>query len=211
MLDKVLVFDVDDTLYPYDVRRDQMEDILINKYFQHKLNIDEAKSAALIKVIRSKYHFDVDAMEKDFPFSKHDFMEQVCRVDMSFLQPNPELDLLLKKLPQRKIIFSDNIANQIIDVLNLLKIDINNFSDICDSHTMNYTFKYNSQAFEIFFSKYCLNPSDCIMFEDSIKNLDIAKKFGMTTVFISTQNDVNTDVFDYKFKDINTALKKLFF
>lgn len=29
MLDKVLVFDVDDTLYPYDVRRDQMED-----YFQ---------------------------------------------------------------------------------------------------------------------------------------------------------------------------------
>ena len=48
-----------------------------------------------------------------------------------------------------------------------------------------------------------------MIFEDSLRNIKVAKSFGMKTVYIGIQK---TDVAeaDYVFTDINTALRFLF-
>jgi putative hydrolase of the HAD superfamily len=207
--DKVLVFDVDNTLYQAGDLVDQKEDVNIKRFFAEKLNIDENGAWQIIQDIRSRYRYDVDALESEYPFSKYEFMEKGCRVDMSFLKPNLELNTLLQSIPQTKIIFTDNTANHVSDVFNAVGIDADNFVGIFDAHSMNYTFKHQNKAFEMMLEHFKVNPTNCIMFEDNITNLQMAKNFEMTTVLINPTIIEKPQFVDYMFTDITSALKYL--
>ena len=207
--DKVLIFDVDNTLYQAGDLVDQKEDIYIKRFFADKLNIDEDRAWHIIQDIRSRYRYDVDALESEYPFSKCEFMEKCCRVDMSFLEPNLELNNLLHSIPQTKIIFTDNTANHVDDVFNAVGIDANNFIGIFDAHSMNYTFKHQNKAFEMMLEHFKVNPVNCVMFEDNISNLQMAKNFEMTTVLVNPKITEKPQFVDYMFADITSALKYL--
>ena len=73
---------------------------------------------------------------------------------------------------------------------------------------MRYTFKHNLKSFEMLMNKLKLDPQNCILFEDNPDNLNMAKKFKMTTVLITQDNSPNN--FDYTYPDIKTALKNMF-
>lgn len=209
--DKVLIFDVDNTLYQAGDLVDRMEDVIIKKFFAIKLSVNENEAWQIIQDIRSRYHYDVDALEGEYPFSKYEFMETACRVDMSFLKPNYELNSFLHMLPQTKIIFTDNTVNHAKDVFNAIGVDENVFDDIFDAHAMKYTFKRKKEAFNMMLDRFKLKATSCIMFEDSITNLKMASNFGMTTVLISPDAAKIDENFNFKFKDINTALAQMFF
>ena len=92
----------------------------------------------------------------------------------------------------------------------LMKVDENIFTYIYDAHDMEYIFKYRRECFEKFLQTFNLKAQDCVMFEDSIKNLETAKACGMITVYIKP-NQINKPEFvDYMFPDIKTALKNMF-
>ena len=76
---------------------------------------------------------------------------------------------------------------------------------------MDYIFKYNKVCFEKFLDKFNLCAQDCVIFEDSIKNLETAKACGMITVFVKPDKIEKPQYVDYMFSDIKTALKELGF
>lgn len=209
MQNKVLIFDLDATLYDVGDKIEQLCDAKVVRYFADKLKISLEQSEKLISEVRSRYAYDVEALEHDFPFSKFEFMEDVCDVDVSVLQPDPKLNELLKSLPQPKYILTDSIRRHVHDTLKAIQVDENLFSGVFDAHDMKYTFKYNPESFKLFLQKYNLNAKDCVLFEDSVTNLKTAKKLGFTTVLIRREHPADVD-FDYYFPDIKTALAKLF-
>ena len=91
-----------------------------------------------------------------------------------------------------------------------MAIDINNFMYIYDAHDMEYVFKYNKSCYERFLQKFTLRSSECVIFEDSLKNLESAKACGMTTVYIRPNTTEKPACADYVFSDIKTALKNMF-
>lgn len=209
MKNKILVFDLDATLYYAGDEIEKLCDAKVVRWFSNKLNISSEQADKLIKDIRSRYAYDVEALEHDFPFSKYEFIEDVCDVDVSILEPDIELNGLLKSLPEPKYILTDSIRRHVSDTLKAIRVEEGLFNGVFDAHDMNYTFKYNPESFRLFLQKYNLKAEDCILFEDSVTNLTTAQKLGFTTVLV--RPDIpNGTRFDYCFPDIKTALKTLF-
>lgn len=209
MQNKVLVFDLDATLYYAGDKIEELCDAKVIRYFADKLNISLKQSEDLVKDVRSRYAYDVEVLEHDFPFSKFEFMEDVCDVDVSILPPDTELNELLKHLPQPKYILTDSIRRHVSDTLKAIHVDENLFAGVFDAHDMNYTFKHNPESFAMFLQKYGLKASDCVLFEDSANNLKVAKSLGFKTVLIRPECPEEQKA-DYWFPDIKTAITKLF-
>ena len=168
MFDEVLVFDLDATLYYAGDAIEQLCDKKVCDYFSDKLQITDEQARNMLSDIRKKYHFETDAIKKDWPFSKREFVEYVCDVDVGILSPDKELDNILCQIPNKKYILTDSTSKHVKDTLKQISLNESHFVGICDAHDMQYTFKHNVDGYKIFFDKFSLNPTDCIIFEDNI-------------------------------------------
>ena len=81
------------------------------------------------------------------------------------------------------------------------------FENIFDPEAAGFTYKYQDEMFERFFTSNKIDPKQSIFFEDKENNLKQGKKFGMTTVLISETPAEGVEYIDYQFKNINNALK----
>ena len=206
LTDQVLVFDLDATLYNVGNRIEDLVDAKVIKFFMRELQVTEDQAKEIIRNIRQKYAYDVEASGKEFNFSKKEFMDYICDVDTSCIPQNKELSAKLARIPQRKFIMTDSTRAHVFDVLAALGVSADNFAGIFDCDDMQYTFKHNPESFKIFLNKYHLKAGECIMFEDSIGNLEIAKQVGFTTVLINSCSTVVPAFCDYQFATINLAL-----
>ncbi len=210
MQNKTLVFDLDATLYYVGDKVEKLCDAKVVSYLIENMEVDEISALELIKKFREKYRYDSEAVEKEFPVKQRDFVEYVCDVSTDCIPQDKELDTILKQISNTKYILTDSTQKHSKDVLNKMQVDVNLFTYIYDAHDMNYIFKYRKECFEQFLSKFNLKAKDCIMFEDSIKNLETAKSCGMITVYIKPNQTNKPEFADYMFSDIKTALKELF-
>lgn len=209
MHDKILVFDLDATLYYVGNAIEEECDKKVCRYLADHLQISLDDARELMLDIRRKYKYETEAIEKELPFSKYDFIEDVCAVDVSSIPQDRELDAILQKISNPKYILTDSTQRHVADTLHQLSVKLSHFSGIFDAHDMDYTFKYNPEAYQMFLHRFKLKPKDCIMFEDSLTNLAVAKSLGLSTVLISPSSAQQPDFVDYMFSDIKTALLSL--
>ena len=210
MKNKTLIFDLDGTLYYV---KNQMERLCYNKvitYLKKNMNIDEAEAIKLIKKFREKYRYDSEAIAKEYLHNQTEFVEYICDIPTDFIPEDKELDKLLKQISNSKYILTDSTQKHTKDVLRKMKVNEALFAYIYDAHDMYYVFKYNKKCFEKFLSKFNIMAQDCVMFEDCIKNLEMAKDCGMITVCIKPDQTEKPEYIDYMYPDIKTALKELF-
>ncbi len=207
MSTKKFVFDLDGTLYRASAEIEKLVDKAVVSFFKNKLQIDENKAVELIKSLRERYYYDADALGNEYPFSKQEFLEYICDVDVSSLPQDKELNDLLRKLPNDKYIITDSTKKHVTDVLSQIKVDKDLFKNIFDGHDMHYSFKCTGKGFAKFLQKYGLSASECIVFEDNGDNLRAAKKLGFITIGIGNKINAEDVAFcDYLYKDIKEAL-----
>ncbi|MGB9149479.1 MAG: HAD-IA family hydrolase, partial [Burkholderiales bacterium] len=94
------------------------------------------------------------------------------------------LPYILKKLPGKKIIFSNAPADYIKQILNLMGI-AHLFDDIYAIEHTRFRPKPDKAGYLRLLHEHRLDPRLCIMVEDSLANLRTAKRLGMKTVWIS--------------------------
>ncbi len=210
MKTKNLVFDLDATLYYAGNALEEQCDKRICAYFVDKLHITLPQAQDLMAELRKKYKYEAEAINKELPFSKYDFVEYICDLDMTVLPTNEELDNLLSQIPNPKYILTDSTSKHVKDTLKQIAVKENHFQGICDAHIMSYAFKHSPEGYNKFFEYFSLKPEGCIMFEDSLNNLEVAKSLGMTTVLISPNTKEKPTFVDYFYSDITIALKQLF-
>jgi putative hydrolase of the HAD superfamily len=208
---KSLYFDLDDTLYPsgsglWDAIRDRMN-IYMQKYID--LPLDE------ITVIRQGYmerygttlrglqaHFNIDA--EDYLAFVHDLPLE------EYIHPDPVLRTMLLSLPQRRWIFTNsdhNHANRVLNILGLAGC----FDGIIDILAVDFACKPDKAAYE----KALRiagddNPVDCVIFDDSVRNLAPAQALGFYTILVGNNgSEPVVDMIIPSLHDLRSCLPQL--
>ncbi len=207
MAGKVYVFDLDGTLYKASETVEKLVDAAVVRFFETKLQINKKEAVELIKSLRERYYYDADALEKEYPFSKKEFLEYICDVDVSSLPQDEKLNKLLQGIPNDKYIITDSTQKHVTDVLKQIGVDKGLFRGIFDGHDMQYSFKCTGKGYEKFLQKYNLSASECTIFEDNGENLRAAKELGFVTIGIGGKiSAANTRFCDYVYNDIKEAI-----
>lgn len=210
MKNKTLIFDLDSTLYYVGNKMEKLCDNKVISYVVKNLHVSESEALNLIKRFREEYRYDSEAIVNKYSISQKDFVEYVCDIPTDDIPQDKELNALLKQISNAKYILTDSTQKHTKDILKKMEVSENNFNYIYDAHDMDYIFKYRKGCFEKFLAKFNLQAKDCVMFEDSYKNLEMAKFCGMTTVYIKHDVTEKPQSVDYMYPDIKTALKSLF-
>lgn len=208
---KVLVFDLDGTLYKLDRTKGYSTDEKIREYFLDYLKFDTTKALALFEDLRTNYTNRLPDFCKDNQLDMHNLVDFVCENEtMEYVIELNNLSAILKKMPNKKYILTDNTLSQTIRTLNHLGVNRDWFVDIFHAESGGYIYKPHRFVYEEFFNKTGLNPEECVFFEDNYKNLVTAKQMGMTTVLVDNVQD-KTDECDFYFDNLIEALEKLDF
>lgn len=181
----VWIFDLDNTLhnasahiFPH-INRD------MTAYVQRELGVSEEEANDLRVRYWHRYGATLSGMMKHhgtrpdhFLWHTHQFPElhrQVLR--------EPRLRHVLKKLPGRKLLYSNAPEHYVHAVLKLLRIhDL--FDGVFALEHARYRPKPEMAGFVRFLGAHRLHPAQCVMVEDSAENLQTAKRLGMKTVLV---------------------------
>ena len=111
------------------------------------------------------------------------FLAEVHKCDYSIVGPNHKLNIELKKLEGRKIIYTNANMQHALDVLE--RIELSNFFDeIYDIKMANYIPKPEIAPYQQLIEQFTIEAESAAMFDDIAKNLVPAKKVGFTSVWI---------------------------
>ena len=112
----------------------------------------------------------------------------------------PRLRHVLKRLPGRRIVFSNAPQRYAIAVLRLLRID-GLFDDVIAVEHTRFRPKPDSFGFMRLLKKHRVPAARCVMVEDSLENLEAAKRLGMRTIWV-TRNSIGAPYVDLKIRDV---------
>jgi len=183
---RVWVFDLDETLHnslrhiiPY-LRKS------MTLYLQTKLNLDEAAASQLRVEYWRRYGLTLMGMVRHHGTDPRHFLSETHRFpDLpGMILREPLVRTMLQRLPGRKIIFSNSPQKYTKAVVKILRIK-NFFEDVVSLEQMRYRPKPASYGFLHLIGKLGLNLRLCVMVEDQLRNLKIAKKLGMKTIWVS--------------------------
>lgn len=203
-----LVFDLDGTLYPHSKEIENNVNTKSIDLFCRHLSKSKSEVWQILQEIRANGFYETEISE-GYGISKSEFIEYVCDVDISMLQPNPKLTDKLSQITIPKFVFTDSTTKHVCDVLMQLQIPCDLFVDIVDGHHTNYRYKYSKDGFAKFFERTQTIPQECMIFEDSYRNIEVAKQLGMQTVLIRSDKN-EYPMADHQFANINDALDVLF-
>lgn len=212
MTSPVWVFDLDNTLhnasahiFPH-INRD------MTAYLRRYLALDEQAADALRGYYWRRYGATLSGLMRHhgtrpehFLWHTHQFPElhkQVLR--------DPRLRHALKKLPGRKLVYSNAPRHYVDAVMKLLRVgDL--FDGVFTLEDARYRPKPQMAGFALFLKQHRLNPAQCVMVEDSAENLQTAKRLGMKTVLVggTARRPVYVDVKIRSVMELPRALSRL--
>lgn len=198
---RVWLFDLDNTLHDANPHIFPAISRAMGEYVARQVGLDEAAAkhlrdhywrrygATLTGLIR---HHGVDPHH--FLTTTHAFLDRLPQM----LVHEPALRHVLRRLPGRKIVFSNAPRRYVEAVLTL--IGIRPLIDgIWCIERLRFTPKPHAVAFRRLLHRERLDPRRCILVEDTAVNLRAAKRLGMTTVLVSRAARVPTYV-DWRIK-----------
>lgn len=195
---RYLLFDLDETLYPRDAGVMQAIGRLIRQFIVEEYGKTPEEADALARRYYLEYGTSMRGLLVNDDLDAARFLAYVHDFSLDDLAPNPELDALLASLPGEKIIFTNADQAHAERVLERLGIR-RRFSRIVDVVAVGYIPKPHLDAYIRCLRLLDAHPDECVLIEDTGRNLAPAKQLGMTTVLVD--GDPN-DAADYKIQTI---------
>lgn len=180
----VLIFDLDNTLYPAEKHLFGLIDVRINRYMTEVVGIPAPKVDTLRREYWRLYGVTLQGLIRHHGVDPEDYLLYVHDVDVnSRLSTDPVLRKALNRLPHRKVVFTNGSTCHAGRVLSALGIE-DIFEEVYDIRVAEYRPKPWPEPYHAVLEKLGTPPDRCIMIEDSRENLDTAKKLGMGTILI---------------------------
>ena len=192
---KFWIFDLDNTLYSSTANIFSKIDKKMCQFIIDELHVDEEEALK----IKNKYFLEhgttLNGLMKKHNINAERFLEFVHDIDYSFLNKNEILNKELKKLPGKKIIFTNGSKKHAKITIEKLGIK-DNFSVIFDIVDSDYIPKPDITPYKKLISDNRIICSESIFFEDIAKNLIPAHKLGMKTAWIENNDKYCKEGFD---------------
>lgn len=180
---ETIFIDLDDTLYPatcglYSVLSKRME-----LYMVERMKIPPETAPVIRKDLFQKFGTTFRGLSTVYKINEEDFMDYVHNIPLSpFLRENPELRETLELYPQRKVIFTNADTPHAKRVIKALGLD-GLFEQIIDIHDIDPFYKPQVEAFQKALQLAGVtHPEDCVMIDDTKRNLLGAKAAGLFTI-----------------------------
>ena len=207
------IFDLDNTLYSGDTKVFGQVDKKISKYISQKLNISIDEAKKIQKKYFHQYHTTLNGMIQNHKIDANEFLDFVHDIDIDFLKEDKKLDLELKKLNGKKIIFTNGSKKHAENVTKRLGI-YERFDDIFDIIDSNFVPKPAMEPYQKLVNKHKIDPKLCVIVEDIARNLKPAYEIGMTTVWIKNNEPwaskfSDSNFVNYKTDNLSEFLKKI--
>jgi putative hydrolase of the HAD superfamily len=202
MLNSVWIFDLDNTLHNATPHIFPHINRSMTAYLQQHLQLTEEQANEMRINYWQRYGATLSGLIKHhgtdpehFLWHTHQFPEL-----KNMVLREPRLRRALEQLPGKKVVFSNAPQHYAEAVLKLLRI-VDLFDDVFTIEHAYYRPKPQRQGFIRLLRKHHLQPSRCVMVEDSAENLQTAKRMGMKTVWVSKQTIAPSHV-DIKIRNV---------
>ncbi|MFU8897602.1 putative hydrolase of the HAD superfamily [Roseinatronobacter thiooxidans] len=180
------VFDLDNTLYPPEMRLfDQIEKRMVS-YVMDTLGVSQDEAAHLRHSYWVQYGTTLAGLMQDHGIDPVPYMQHVHDIDFSVLRPDPQLRDHIAALPGRRIIYTNGSADYALRVTEARGLG-GLFDAIYGVEHANYRPKPEQSAFAQVFALDGLDPARAAMFEDDPRNLAAPFDMGMRTVHVAPE------------------------
>ena len=179
------LFDLDNTLYCASTNLFGQIDVRMKSFIANLLDIKPNEALKIQKQYFREYGTTLRGLMNRHNIDPKAFLDYVHDIDVQVLQPNPVLDKALKKLPGRKIIFTNADVGHSLRVMERLGIS-QHFEAVFDIVASDYTPKPQPEVYQALVDRFNIRPKHTVMFEDMARNLKPAADMGMTTVWVRT-------------------------
>ena len=186
---KVWIFDLDNTLH--DARPHIFPHInrSMTQYVAGLLGLGDEEANALRDAYWKRYGATLIGLIRNHGVDAAHFLSETHRfpdIDRMVVGRR-ELRFVLRRLPGRKIVFSNAPARYAGAVLQALGVD-DLFDDVFAIEHTRFRPKPEAHGFLRLMHAHRLVASRCIMVEDSLENLRTARRLGMKTVWVTESN-----------------------
>lgn len=183
------VIDLDNTLYEADSGVFARMDKRMTAYVMRELGVDEVEANRLRIKYWKDYGTTLRGLMLHHSVDAEPFLHDVHDVGAhELLQPDPELDTALARLPGRKVIHTNGIREHAERILNALGI-AHHFDRIYDIRFDNYIPKPSKELLQKLLDAEGVAPSRALVVDDMVDNLQAAHDLGCKTVWITRAPD----------------------
>lgn len=181
---KVILFDLDDTLYP---QNSQLMDNLVQRihnFMHEELHFSSEEIPEVRRRLFQTYGTTLRGLQTEFNVDMDHYIDYLNNVRLEdFLSQDLVLSEILSGLPQLKHIFTNSDYTHAQKVLDVLGIT-GHFDKIIDIYTQKPYCKPQAEAFQIALDVVQQRPEDCLFIDDSPSNLAMAQQLGMNTISV---------------------------
>ena len=192
-----LVFDLDETLYPRGSGLMQAISERISDYMIGRLGMDPAVVPGLRRQYWQEYGTTSRGLQLLHQIDVDDYMRYVHDVPLwCYIQPDPALDAALSSCAQRKVVFTNATTEHAQAVLRILGVT-HHFEAIYDALFFGNEVKPAAGAYRRLLQTLGVEGRQCLLVEDSARNLRPARALGMITVLVDPPVDGDVDGADH--------------
>jgi putative hydrolase of the HAD superfamily len=202
MNSSVWIFDLDNTLHDATSHIFPHINHSMTRYLQQHLQLDEQAANTLRLHYWQRYGATLSGLMRHHGTKPAHFLwhtHQFPDLEKMVLR-RPRLRHVLKALPGKKVVFTNGPQHYADAVLRLLRID-DLFDDVMAVEQARYRPKPDCFGFLRLFKRHRVRAAQCVMVEDDLQNLRMAKRLGMRTVWVNTSNK-NVPCVDVKIRDV---------
>jgi putative hydrolase of the HAD superfamily len=191
---RFLIFDLDETLYPRGAGLMQEIGVRINRYLIENLGLPQEQANELRKRYYNQHGTALRGLVVERPdVDPEDYLHFVHDIRLAdYLGPDPALAEMLRSIPLTKVIFTNATIEHARNVMNILGV-ADQFADIIDVRRVEYVSKPNAEAYARLLNILQAGGDECILVEDSARNLLPGKALGMTTILVDSADCAGVD------------------
>jgi putative hydrolase of the HAD superfamily len=190
MRPRVVLFDLDNTLYPPECGLLQHLDDRINAFVSRFLAVSLEEAMALRSRYIRDYGTTLHGLQAEHGLAPVAYLSAVHdAVPIErFLTRDEELLTALASIEINKVIFTNAPREYARRVIECLGLDAH-FRVVIDLEFHDYTGKPFREAYERVIDHLQVRAEECVLVEDTPRNLVVAKELGMITVLVSSFAD----------------------
>lgn len=188
------LFDLDNTLYPLDSGFGVGVESGVTDYVQGLTGLPRDEAYRLQKKYLEEHGLTLIGLMKHHGVDPLEFNARFHDLPLELIAEDPALAAALRRLPGRRLIFTNADDVHTKRVLKRLNID-DLFDGVFHIVSADFVPKPRAEAFDKLIAAHAITPATTAFFEDRAVNLAPAAALGMTTVLVGPHAAANTDPF----------------
>ncbi len=207
---KLILFDLDDTLYPRSSGVMHGISERITRYLIEHMHIPEAQAHATRRYFRDTYGTALRGLaEEGYPIDREHYLSFVHDIPLhALLAPDVQAKRMLLGFPLRRGILTNSNIEHAERVLKHLQIE-DCFERVVDIRALNFMGKPDVTAYERTMTMFDVQPHEVIFVEDTTVNTKPAKALGMTTIVVDCPPSEDADYAVATLMDVGLIVENL--